>query len=1321
MNRKHSGQPGLKKLHKNPFVRIHGFQNRFLGMTLLIVVLVTSVLSNSFYTSSVYAEEEQGVDVTVSPEDAKQSESGESEKEPEKTVTESESDKKEDQKKDQPVKTDNDNRISGLLWLDTWEDKGNQILSGDGIRQEKEQALADYEVSLYRADDKHSPFKTVKTDGEGKYIFEGIDPGTYVVGISSRIKDDVEYLLPLAGMTADNRFAKFSEDHATVFSEPVALDTHTQVSDLNAGIRVLQDIVIRAGSYKVYRDTGNQLVGMYTELKDAVAACQTDGPYTIVTSMDDSALGSAISIPAGKEITLTSDGTTRTLTQTVGSEYGRHFLVSGSLTLRNIVLSGREERANGDRINGGVQVNSGGKLVMEDGAKLTRCYTTQANGGAILVSGGGTFILNGGEISGNETTVNGGGVYLMMNASMTMNGGVISANQSASNGGGIYQLVNASLNMTDGTISGNRANVGGGVFTGVNAVFTMSGGAITGNTAVTDGGGIYSAASSYANPAASNSYANIQIAGSAAVRENTANGGRFLPPSNYLEFTRRAANVFDGLLLDNDNINYRNPYYTVIYKVNNNTGTPDTYQATGVPIGSSGYNYLFTQQQAGFDAAGAVEPGQEKFLGWNTSPDSDGVTYTAGQRVRFLDNLTLYAQWGVNRYVVSKDGSGEIIGSYDQLSSAVTACLTTEPCTIKATADDPMMGSTVTIPSDKEITLTSDDTRRTITQDRQGINTQDTGYIHFQVLGTLRLKNIVLSGKGLTDIGVDRSNGGVQAAGGTLVMEDGAKITKCINSTYGGGVNVNGFGSFTMNGGDIVENVAAKGDGGGVSVRENGSFTMNGGSISNNKTNMYSGGGVNVKESGTFVLNGGTISENKAPFGAGGVIVGGTASFRMEGGVISKNTVDNFGGGVCVWDRASFVMKDGEIFENAVASGNNGGGVYVDARSTFSMSGGSIYKNQAKNGAGVFVQVQGNYAGTLSMSGGVISQNTATSDGGGIYTMNYRYTNPITPAASYYKNITITDSAKVENNTARFGSQAPPGNYQEFTERLSNPFDGLLLDNDNINYHNPNYAVIYHANNGGVGTQKHFQMTDISSGTAVVNAAAIGTGDDEASFSAPPGKVFERWTEYPDGTGNSYMPGAQITFSGTKNLYAKWRDLAVTKVTISKTVEGEYGDRNKLFDFKVTLQDESGAPLSGSFSYTGGVITGSGAVPPQSQTMTLDEAGQATLKLRHGQTIMIDGILENSKVRVAEENITNTGYSTTYKIDGGNTEDGTDSGWLTMTDTNRRVDFTNTHGSVTATGISDGDTTRSIFILAGAALCMAGGGYLRNRRRNKKI
>lgn len=132
-----------------------------------------------------------------------------------------------------PVHT---NSISGMLWIDMYEDTGNAIYGGDGVRQTDEEPLAGYTVNLYKADDTSSPVQTTTTDAGGIYEFCNLEPGNYIVGVASTTISGIEYLLPFAGTSGDNRFTMAS-DYVNAYSDTIQVAADTVASNIDAGMR----------------------------------------------------------------------------------------------------------------------------------------------------------------------------------------------------------------------------------------------------------------------------------------------------------------------------------------------------------------------------------------------------------------------------------------------------------------------------------------------------------------------------------------------------------------------------------------------------------------------------------------------------------------------------------------------------------------------------------------------------------------------------------------------------------------------------------------------------------------------------------------------------------------------------------------------------------------------------------------------------------------------------------------------------------------------------------------------------------------------------
>ncbi|MCL2442500.1 MAG: InlB B-repeat-containing protein [Treponema sp.] len=167
------------------------------------------------------------------------------------------------------------------------------------------------------------------------------------------------------------------------------------------------------------------------------------------------------------------------------SSIGRIFIVREGVTLildNNITLHGRT-----DNNNCLVEID-GGKLIMNNGSKITGNSSASYRGSGIYVQNQGIFIMNGGKISGNTcNSINyGGGSVRMDNGIFTMYEGEITGNLSE-RGGGVYG--SGTFTMYGGIISNNSSRIGGGIFMN-GGIFTMNGGVISGNSASSTGGGV---------------------------------------------------------------------------------------------------------------------------------------------------------------------------------------------------------------------------------------------------------------------------------------------------------------------------------------------------------------------------------------------------------------------------------------------------------------------------------------------------------------------------------------------------------------------------------------------------------------------------------------------------------------------------------------------------------------------------------------------------------------------------------------------------------------------------------------------------------------
>lgn len=156
-------------------------------------------------------------------------------------------------------------------------------------------------------------------------------------------------------------------------------------------------------------------------------------------------------------------------------------------------------------------------------------------------------------------------------------------------------------------------------------------------------------------------------------------------------------------------------------------------------------------------------------------------------------------------------------------------------------------------------------------------------------------------------------------------------------------------------------------------------------------------------------------------------------------------------------------------------------------------------------------------------------------------------------------------------------------------------------------------------------------------------------------------------------------------------------------LSIKKTIEGDGGNLDYKFNFKITFKDAKDNLINGTYQYTGSSFDK--AEKPEDGTITF-ENGIATIQLKHGQVITIQDIDAKSKYEVVEKETGIDGYQTT--VNGANSTD---------LDSDKTASFTNMKISAPKTGLwgITGTGTETIFLLlAGLAIT---GFCIRRKRR----
>jgi uncharacterized repeat protein (TIGR02543 family) len=100
-----------------------------------------------------------------------------------------------------------------------------------------------------------------------------------------------------------------------------------------------------------------------------------------------------------------------------------------------------------------------------------------------------------------------------------------------------------------------------------------------------------------------------------------------------------------------------------------------TYNANGATTGSTAaqtkvHGTDLKLQQNGYSLT------NYKFIGWNTDASGTGTSYTAGGTYSKNENVTLYAQWALDTYIITFDNNGGAEGPSSQQINAAGGVLT---------------------------------------------------------------------------------------------------------------------------------------------------------------------------------------------------------------------------------------------------------------------------------------------------------------------------------------------------------------------------------------------------------------------------------------------------------------------------------------------------------------------------------------------------------------------------------------------------------------------------------------------------------------------
>ena len=352
--------------------------------------------------------------------------------------------------------------------------------------------------------------------------------------------------------------------------------------------------------------------------------------------------------------------------------------------------------------------------------------------------------------------------------------------------------------------------------------------------------------------------------------------------------------------------------------------------------------------------------------------------------------------------------------------------------------------------------------------------------------GSLTLGNVTIDGNDviISDSGAAAA---INMAGGTVIMNDGAKITNHKRTSgYGPAVYMTG-----------------------------GNFKMMGGTISGCESRNY--GGAIYLDGGRFEMKGGTVENNKTTLSSAG-----------------------YGGGAFYVRAATLIIDDGLVQNN---SSNSGGAIYNTSFGTTIINGGVIKGNTAvgdsPSGSAIFHSCKTTGEATLQIGG-----NANINVGNDIYLMSNTSATKYVEITSSIKNpLILAIEGESEGRVIADAADGVVLTYNDMAKiRLSNSSYALKLENNQIKLTQTSSGETkfpvylgYDANNGT-------NAPNGSSAEIVAGNSATFTISD--SVPTRTGYDFLGWATNKDATSAEYSSGGSITISSNTTLYAVWKKIS---------------------------------------------------------------------------------------------------------------------------------------------------------------------------------
>ena len=154
------------------------------------------------------------------------------------------------------------------------------------------------------------------------------------------------------------------------------------------------------------------------------------------------------------------------------------------------------------------------------------------------------------------------------------------------------------------------------------------------------------------------------------------------------------------------------------------------------------------------------------------------------------------------------------------------------------------------------------------------------------------------------------------------------------------------------------------------------------------------------------------------------------------------------------------------------------------------------------------------------------------------------------------------------------------------------------------------------------------------------------------------------------GTDGEYVTNPDVKSAGYTNTLTQY------DFDFSKTIGGNQGDKNKRFEFTLSI--------TGANPGVYPVITNDVTDNPTFITVIANGTATATYSLTNGSTVQVIGLNAGAVCTVTEDE---EDYTPTHSLDGADAVSGNSSGEITLANSNHSVAFTNTRNGIIPTGI----------------------------------